>query len=361
MKAAGRTRSNLLKPLITGTFSKSKNCGSVSVIGCGQAAFSILCYFLYRQHPISFLMAYDPDVKQAQSLARFYEFRGVAPSANYLLQDPELEIVYVASNHASHADYAVTALEKGKKVFVEKPVAVSWAGLHRLEAAVDGKEDRIWAGYNRPFSAAIRTLRMRIAGTNSPLTLMCYVHGHLITQDHWYRKEEEGTRICGNAGHWLDLAVHLLAAVHGSLPGHIYIQHLPADPAEPDDNFSLTLRTPLNDLITLHFASRSEPAEGVREMIEVQCADLSAQIDDFRQLHIWEKDRTDRHRYSPKDVGHARCTAQPFLPKHDQRSWNEVMCSTRLMLHIADMVREGRETASVDLTSDNSASSFDVG
>jgi len=39
-----------------------------------------------------------------------------------VIQDPAIDLVYVASNHASHADYAIAALEAGKSVHIEKPM-----------------------------------------------------------------------------------------------------------------------------------------------------------------------------------------------------------------------------------------------
>ena len=347
VKAAGRTRSSSSWML---GLKRRAGPPNVSVIGCRQAAFSTLCFFLYRARGAVFLDAFDTDRVQAETLARFYGFRGVAESADILLQDPAVRLVYIASNHASHTAYTIEALQRSVDVFVEKPLCTQWKDLRALEEAIEGSRARIWTGYNRPFSAAVVHLRKKIAGLRTPLSLVCYIHGHHIPQAHWYRHPKEGTRISGNAGHWLDLAIHLLTAVWGGAPSIVHLHHTPATAAEPDDNFTLILHTDAGDHITIVLASRNEPAEGVRESIEVQCGEISAQIDDFRTMRLWHRGKSSRTTYPVKDVGHRLCTLQPFLPDSQQRSFTEVLCSTRLMLHATDLARRGGGSYSADLT-----------
>lgn len=52
-----------------------------------------------------------------------------------LLSDPNVDIIYVASPHSHHCDMAVAALEAGKHVLVEKPLAVTAAEGERIRAA----------------------------------------------------------------------------------------------------------------------------------------------------------------------------------------------------------------------------------
>ena len=52
-----------------------------------------------------------------------------------VLSDPEFHLVVIATRHHEHADQVVRALEAGKHVFVEKPLAITWDELDRVVSA----------------------------------------------------------------------------------------------------------------------------------------------------------------------------------------------------------------------------------
>ncbi len=321
----------------------------VAMIGCGQFAFSTCAYFLTRARGPCIKYALDPDAERARSLAYLF---GAEVCLDYqaILDDPEIKYVWIVSNHASHTDYSVKALAAGKIVHVEKPVSVTHEQFAELSEAVGRSgADRIFCGYNRPHSAAIREIRQQIVdgGFTGGLTLACVVCGHVLDDDHWYRDPREGTRICGNMGHWLDLAVHLLFARDGHGPAAVDVTVAYADPSQCDEHVSIAIATERGDLISITFTARAEPFEGISESIVVQCGTLSARIDDFRSMTLHDGPDVSRRTYRPKDVGHRRAVLQPFDAA--RRNWEEVACSTRLMLAIADMVRERVRFARVTL------------
>ena len=266
---------------------------------------------------------------------------------------PGLRTVYIASNHASHAAYAASALDRGLAVYVEKPIAVDMPQLALLESARRRSRGRLFAGYNRPFSAAIGDLRTRLRIDDAAgLSLQCFVAGHVLAADHWYRRAEEGTRICGNVGHWLDLFVHLLA--WRGMPDKLEIQLAWACPDERDDNLSISITSDRADLFSLMLTARSEPFEGINESIHFQHADATCKIDDFRSMTLWQGSEMWRRRYWPKDPGHRRAINQPFA-EGTGRNWQEVNDSTLLMLQLTDMVRTANPTATFSFNHARSA------
>jgi hypothetical protein len=154
----------------------------VGLIGCGQFGFSTIAYFLGAKARI--VVCYDTDASAAMSLARRYGVENVASSPDELFASPAIEVVYIVSNHASHAEYAVTALRAGKRVYVEKPIAVSHAQLTALCSTYRTCGRSVFAGYNRPFSRAVRDIRSRLPSPEGPLTLGCFVSGHRLPVDH---------------------------------------------------------------------------------------------------------------------------------------------------------------------------------
>jgi predicted dehydrogenase len=311
----------------------------VGMIGCGQFAYANIGYFVTRAYGARFAACFDIDAHAASTFARGLGVARQCASADELLAQPGLKLVYVASNHASHADYAVAALARGLDVYVEKPVAVTLPQLAALERARRSSGRRLFAGYNRPFSAAVRDYcRTLPADTPGGISMQCFISGHQLAADHWYRLPREGTRICGNVGHWLDLFVHLMA--RRGQPRELEIALTCADDAEPDDNLSISMRTDRGDLCSIMLSSRAEPFEGINETINLQHGAVICKIDDFRRLQLWQGTRLLRRRYWPKDVGHRRAILQPF-EQGAPRDWQEVLLSSLLMLYITGMVREG--------------------
>jgi predicted dehydrogenase len=315
----------------------------VSVIGCGQVAYATHCYFIRQQQGSVFLDCFDPDRQQARNLQQVYQFETIAPTAAAVFRNPRLKAVWITSNHASHSAYAVEALQHNHIVFCEKPLATTFDQLVALDSAINGKAQLFHAGFNRPFAPATQVIADAIRNTRQPISLHCVVHGHFLPEDHWYRQPGEGTRICGNMGHWIDLAVYLMA-VRGSVPETVALTLRSSETTLPkDDNVVLVMTTDTGDLISISLNARHEPFGGVDEIISFQSGTFKAHIDDFRSIRFSSEQQERAIRYRHKDVGHAALVASVFEPSAVRRSWDELRLSTALTLHAAELARTGTE------------------
>lgn len=329
VKVAGRTHLKLALPIV-----KSKR--TISIIGCGQFAFSTISYFLYFSRKGHFLGCFDIDNDRAKKLACFYRFLNVYPDSDILFADKRCKLIYIASNHSSHAFYAIKAIERNIDIYIEKPIVISIGQLIDLKRKLESSTSRIFAGYNRPFSKAILRVSKEVFNNRKPISINCFITGHKIPKDHWYRNAEEGTRICGNLGHWIDLAMHLFNK-RGHIPTFYEISISYANINEPDDNILIGITTDFNDIVSIILSSRCEPFEGINETINIQCNNIIAKIDDFRSMTIWKDQSMKKYIFWPKDVGHKKAILQPFC-KEVGRDFYEIEASTLLMLKIKDMV-----------------------
>jgi hypothetical protein len=339
-KAAGRLRGGpifLLKPR------KMFHRPDIGVIGNGQFAFSTLGYAIVKKFGNRFVDCFDISKENQLTFAEFFSIKAPSCSIEEFFSNENIEQVYVASNHATHAHYAMLALLNGKNVYVEKPLVTSYQQLKDLIAVKNNAPQscRLYCGFNRPFSEAVTKLKELRSPSSGPVTLSMNVSGHSLSEQHWYRNSSEGSRICGNASHWIDLAIHVLS--WESQPDQLKISITYSHPTLSDENISLSLLSPRGDLVNLVFTCRNEPFEGVYETLFFQDDLLNCTIEDFRSMTIWKGELVDRHSFSPKDAGHLTALLQPFS-KTNSRSWRELIASNVLMLEIADMT-ENRETA----------------
>lgn len=332
IKVAGRTRWVFLRFFFKSSYIHQKKV--VSLIGCGQFGFATMSYFLQKIKYNCFLECFDIDNTQSETAANFWGYRKVDDVTD-LINNPQCKYVYIASNHCTHTPYAIQAIRAGKIVYVEKPIAVTYDQLSDLLIELKKYPTLIYAGYNRPYSKAILQLRYFLKDLNLPFTLGCFISGHKIGLEHWYRKPEEGTRVCGNIGHWLDLSIHLFN-MRGYIPMKYEINVIQSDSTDLDDNLTISYSTDYGDLVSITLTSREEPFEGINETINLQCGNVISKIDDFRKQQIWVGNRKYSYSYFPKDVGHARCILQPFIKNN--RDFKEVIYSTLLMLKIKEMV-----------------------
>jgi predicted dehydrogenase len=336
-KVLGRLRIKI--PIL----SLKRRSQTIGMVGCGQFAFATIGYFILRGTRHTFVACYDVSSSAQKSFERAYGINLSMRSFNELIAFDNLKLMYIASNHASHADYAAQAMSRGIDVYIEKPIAVRYDQLVDLVTAKQRFPAKAFAGYNRPFSSAIRDLRHEITiDSRDGISIQCFVSGHVLKEDHWYRRPEEGTRVCGNLGHWLDLFIHILA--WRGLPDKLEITLIAASEQEPDDNMVVTMRSDRHDIFSVMLASHSEPFEGINETINIQHGETICKIDDFRRMTIWQGARLLKRRYWPKDVGHKQAILQPFQDNFC-RDWNEVVLSTLLMLHITEMVRQDSQSS----------------
>lgn len=319
---------------------------SISIIGCGQFAFATLGYFL-RFQKYGIVSCFDINKNAQSAFQKAYNVDFAPSNIEELLSDKRLKTVYIASNHATHTQYAIMALDRNIDTYIEKPIAVNRVQLDDLVAAIQRTEARVFVGYNRPFSPAIQDLRTSIKiNPDSGVTLQCFVVGHAISKDNWYRRPEEGSRVCGNLGHWIDLFIHIIN--WRGLPEKLSIRITIADQFCPDDNLCVAIASDKKDLCSIVFSTRSEPFEGVSETINLQHEDTICKIDDFRFMKIWRGDKIIKRRYWPKDVGHKNAILQPFK-KQNHRSITEVILSTRLMIHISEMLAMGNDCSDFEI------------
>lgn len=336
VKALGRLRYSFVK--YPSLIPRERN---ISIIGSGQFMFSTIAYYITTLKGNHFLDCYDLELNNAQTLHNFYSFKRVVTTPDQVFQNPKVKTIYIASNHATHTPYAVQSLRRGLATYIEKPIAVTQDQLIDLMAHIRKYDGYVFAGYNRPYSKAILELQEIVKNIPNhvpkPFSLTFFISGHLIKPNHWYRIPEEGTRICGNMGHWLDLTLHIFR--WRSLPQWLDITIIYSNLKELDDNIIINFTTDLNDLVSITLTSRSEPYEGINETINFQYNNIIAKIDDFRCMDLWIGENFKRLRYFPKDVGHSRTVMQPFFDKKMNRDWYEIELSSLLMLHITDMVR----------------------
>ena len=79
-----------------------------------------------------------------------------------MLEDESLDAIFVVTRHATHADLVCRALETGKAVFVEKPLALTAEELDRItDVIAKTGNDRLMVGFNRRFAPMLASMKAK--------------------------------------------------------------------------------------------------------------------------------------------------------------------------------------------------------
>jgi predicted dehydrogenase len=270
---------------------------TVAIVGCGSFAFSTIAHHLRRCGPV-IGMCMDRHVERAASLSAYYRIPRYTTDFSDVIRHDAIELVYIATNHASHAEYAVEALRKGKSVYIEKPHVVSDAQLGHLVEAMADSPGRVFLGFNRPESRFGRMIRRYLARESGPGMYGWFVVGHPLGPTHWYRDPGEGGRVLGNVCHWTDFALRLA-------PGDPYpIRVTPAAGRAPDCDLVLTCTFADDTIAVIAFTAKGPTFEGVRERFSGQRGNCLVAMDDHRWLRIDVVDRKRRWFNLYRDEGH---------------------------------------------------------
>jgi predicted dehydrogenase len=126
---------------------------TIAIIGCGGIANGKHLPSLSKLKNVEIVAFADILIEKAQEAAAKYGVEGAKVYADYkeLLQDASIEIIHVCTPNDSHAEITIAALEAGKHVMCEKPMAKTAADARRMVEAAKRTGKKLTIGYNNRF------------------------------------------------------------------------------------------------------------------------------------------------------------------------------------------------------------------
>jgi predicted dehydrogenase len=241
----------------------------------------------------------DRDINRAASLFESYGLGYYTDDASEVLSDKSIDLIYIASNHASHAEYAIKALERGKHVHIEKPHVVSEDQLKRLCRVMEESSCGVTLGFNRPHSRIGREIRTALGSQTGAAVMNWFIAGHELPPDHWYFTKEEGGRVLGNLCHWTDLVYHMVP------PSDRYpITITPTRSDKSDCDIAVCYTFGDGTIAAITFSAKGHCFEGVRERFAAHRGNVLVFMDDFQRLIIEDREHKRKRILRYRDHGH---------------------------------------------------------
>jgi len=183
---------------------------AAGVIGAGNFSKNILLPALSKT---SAQIAYIADLDSAAACHAANKFGANQATTNYkkILEDPKVKAVFIVVGHYLHARFVCEALDAGKHVFVEKPLAMNRDELELITKALSKTSGQmLMVGFNRRFSPHTLKMKELLGSRSEPLCMNMTINAGYIPSDHWVQDPKRGGgRIIGEGCHFIDLLSHI--------------------------------------------------------------------------------------------------------------------------------------------------------
>ena len=248
----------------------------VGFIGAGNYATSMLLPYLAREENLTLARVATTRSLSAVNAQRKFGFGGASTAVEDVLEDPNIDAVFVVTRHHSHAELVCRALENDKAVFVEKPLALSTEQLERVvETAARTGNERLMVGFNRRFAPLFLELRGRLGRTEGPVSARYLVNAGRLDAASWYLDENlEGSRFLGEGGHFVDT----LSALVG--------RPVEVQSTQTSDDLHVTLRFENGSVGTVSYVTGGHPGYP-KETLDVSGGGRSGRLDNFGRVTMW--------------------------------------------------------------------------
>ena len=274
----------------------------LGVLGAGLFANATLLPAIKKIPGIELVGIASAGGLHAQHSARKYGFVFATSNDDEILNDPQINTVAILTRHDTHADLVVKALQAGKHVFVEKPLAIDQIGLEKLISALTmdrrpqtethgpsstasplgAVHGLLTVGFNRRFAPLAVELSKFLSNSKEPLYMHYRVNAGYIPLNHWVHDPAQGGgRIIGECCHFVDF----LAFLAGAAPVSVTAHALPDNGRYHQDNLSMTFTFPDGSVGVVDYLANGDRSFP-KERVEIFCGGRVAVLDDFRSLEM---------------------------------------------------------------------------
>jgi len=273
----------------------------VGFIGAGQHAQSVLLPILKKMREIEFKIVCTARPLTATQVAKRWRFQYATTDFHKVLEDPDIDVVFITTRHDTHAYFTSEALKSGKYVFVEKPLAMNCSELAQVIKAYRKNPGKLMVGFNRRYSPLIQQAKSYLSKRIEPLMLFIRINAGYTPLDSWiFDPIQGGGRIIGELCHFIDLALYL----SDSIPMLVYAKNTENDKKYHfTDNVAVIMKHKDGSISNIFYSSKGIRKYS-RERIEMYCQESVVIIDNFRNLEIIGKERKSSIKLMNSDRGH---------------------------------------------------------
>jgi predicted dehydrogenase/threonine dehydrogenase-like Zn-dependent dehydrogenase len=332
------------KPIHISRIIPNTNSIQVGIVGMGGFCKTKLLPIISRTKNVTVHSVVDVDATNAISIARQYHVKRIANDYRKLAFDDDIHAVIISTPHHFHAKQALTCMEHGKAVFLEKPAAVTFEQLRELDNFVaNNPESFLCVDFNRSSSPFIKSIKNIIITRKNPLIIYYRMNAGYIPKSHWIQSKENRGRVIGEACHIFELFCYLTDAI----PRSVSVAPLRTDETNTPitDNFQAQVTMSDESCCSLVYTSLGNPSMG-KEYMELFFDGKSIRMNDYLELTGYGLPLSFNQVVRSSDKGHKNLLKQFFdvitMPNSvSPTSFDRVKAATELTLIVDELIRSG--------------------
>jgi predicted dehydrogenase len=286
----------------------------------------------------------EPKIEAARQLGAGFAIPTISTDFRAVLTDPEIDVVHICTPNAQHFSMAKQALQTGKHVACEKPLATTVEEAHELVALAAQTRLRNCVCHNLRFYPMVQQIRrMREAGD---LGEILYVQGS-YTQDWLLYDTDWNWRIDSKIGgvsrcmadigsHWFDMAEHVTGLRVSSLCADLQTFHAtrrePKHAIEtfankvlgPEDYIARPVDTEDFGAIIFQMGPRVRGSLVASQVSAGRKNRLSIEVFGTKSSVVWDQERPNEVWIGSRDRGNQLLLKDPSLLKPEARSYADL-------------------------------------
>lgn len=268
---------------------------NVGLIGAGSFGQNFLLPAL-KNSGVNFAGVVTARPNNARNIADKNGFAFASGNADDIFQSKDVNTVFIATRHDTHAGYVLSSIQNNKNVFVEKPLCMNEDELNLIKQEYEKNNCHVMVGFNRRFAPFIQQIKKTFT-EGSPVAINYRINAGTITADHWVHDPKlGGGRIIGEACHFIDLCMFIAGSP---------IKHISAvavnDTQKLNDTVAITLGFENGSIANISYFSNGNKLVN-KEYLEVFGSGIVAVVDDFKDMTILGK--TEKKITGSQDKGH---------------------------------------------------------
>jgi predicted dehydrogenase/threonine dehydrogenase-like Zn-dependent dehydrogenase len=315
----------------------------IGLIGAGLHSNTGILPTLKKFKDIKLIGIADVEGFKGRHTGKKYGAQYCVSDYQELLNDPDIGCVLIATRHNLHARMVIDALNRGKHVFVEKPLCINVEELKEIMNAYFSPITHylspiLMVGFNRRFSPFAQKARELLEDSHD-MVINCRVNAGFVPKESWvYDAVEGGGRVIGEVCHFVDLIQYL----SNSLPAKVYAE---CTSEKGEDNLVISLKMKNGSVATILYASQGDRLLP-RERIEVFSGNSVCVIDNFKSLFFARDGKSQNKRAFNLDRGYEGEFKAFFDAIKNNRSnpvnFEEYVYTTLVTFSIVESIKSGR-------------------